>query len=427
MPNESCPVTASEASQESLLPRSLPWRWQLAAVVAGIIIVFLRQPDALLRAQFFAEDGRYWFADAYNHGWWTSLFQSKDGYFQTLPRLAAALALVVPLRFAPLVMNLAGLLIQVLPVPLLLSRRFSAWGSLPLRLAMAAAYLAMPNCSEMNVSIEEGQWHLALIACLLLLSAPSTGRLAKIFDLAIYFLCGLSGPFAIFLLPIATLRFLQQRNEFLRWPLAIFLSTAALQAFTILSTHRQRWPLGASLESLIRVISSQVFLATIFGSNNTLARAPLALLSAAFLAGICVLVYCFVRAGSEWKLFLLFSFVVLAACLYSPFTPDLHPGRTAWGVLAFSSGIRYWFLPTVACSWTLLWYLLARPASRPRQVVGAMLLVLMMIGFTRDFRIPAREDLHFGSYADTLEASPAGTIVTIPLNPKGWDMQLIKR
>jgi hypothetical protein len=420
-------TAASDPQAEARGPSTgLTWQWQVAVVAAAVLVVFSRQPDALLHAQFFAEDGRYWFADAYNHGWWTSLFQSKDGYFQTLPRIAAALALLVPLRFAPLVMNLTGLLVQILPAPVLLSSRFSAWGSLALRAAMAFTYLAMPNCSEMNVTIEEGQWHLALVACLLLLSSPPATRFWKIFDLKTFLVCGLSGPFAILLLPIAILRLRPRRDPFSRWPLVILLSTAALQAFTILSTPRERWPLGASFDGLIRIVSGQVFLGTILGSNTLGARDSLPFLLCVAIAGACVLIYCFLHASSEWKLFLLFCFLLLAASLRSPFTPDLAPGTTAWAALARTPGIRYWFLPTVACTWTIVWYLLARPPRRSRQAIGAALLLLMLIGFVRDFRIPPRKDLHFASYADIFEASPHGTVMTIPINPPGWDMQLVK-
>jgi len=90
---------AAKASS-SPQPAGLRWYWQVAVVCAAIALIFSRQPDAFLHAQFFAEDGKIWFADAYNNGWFTSLFKAQDGYFQTLPRLAAALSLPAPLALA---------------------------------------------------------------------------------------------------------------------------------------------------------------------------------------------------------------------------------------------------------------------------------------------------------------------------------------
>jgi hypothetical protein len=405
---------------------ALCWYWQIAAVLAATAIVFSRQPAALLHAQFFAEDGHVWFADAYNRGWFVSLFRAQDGYFQTLPRLAAALALLAPLTFAPLVMNFAGLLIQILPVPLLLSTRLRRLGPLSLRATLALTYLAMPNRSEMNVTIEEGQWHLALVACLLLVCSPPPGRAWKLLDIAVFVLCGLTGPFAILLPPIAALRLWLGRERLGLWPLCILVGTAAVQAWALLATHRDYWPLGASAERLVRIVAGQVFLGTILGSNALGARDIMPFLLCVALAGSLLIANCFVNAELEWRLFLIFSTVVFAASLCAPFTPQLRPGSAAWGQLAGTPGIRYWFFPTLAFTWTLVWYLMGRPHRRFCQGVGATLMVMMLTGVFRDWRIPEPKDAHFDSYVAILKGSAPGTLLTIPENPDGWTIQLVK-
>jgi hypothetical protein len=419
------PMAAKASSPPQ--PAGLRWYWQVAVVCAAIALIFSRQPDALLHAQFFAEDGKIWFTDAYNNGWFTSLFKAQDGYFQTLPRLAAALSLLAPLAMAPLVMNLAGLIIQTLPVPVLLSRRSSAWGSLSLRATLAFTYLAMPNCSELNVTIEEGQWHLALVACLLLLASAPANRAWKVFDTVIFILCGLTGPFAILLVPVAGLRLWQRREQFMRWPFGILVCATTIQAFVLLATQRERWPLGASAELLIRILSGQVFLGAILGSNGLGTLDMMPFLVCVVIAGSLLTTFCFLKANAEWKLFLLFSATVFAASLCAPFTPGSRPGSTAWLMLARTSGIRYWFFPTLAFSWTIVWYLLGRPNRRVSQSIGATLMALMLIGIVRDWRIPPRADLHFAAYVKAFEASPPGTVVTIPENPQGWTIRLVKR
>src|SRR3954447_3150542 len=173
------------------------------ALLLGFLIAALavisRRPDALFNPQFFAEDGNIWFADAYNYGWLQALAMTHTGYFQTLPRLGAALALAVPLQHAPWVTNLIGLLLQVAPAIFLLSRRASNWAPLRIRILMAAAYIALPNTSELNVSITEAQWHLGLLACLVALSRPPQSRVGVAFDVTALALCGLTGPFCIVL------------------------------------------------------------------------------------------------------------------------------------------------------------------------------------------------------------------------------------
>ena len=88
--------------------------------LVSFAVIISRRPDAEFHAQFYAEDGHAWLADAYNLGWWPALFQTWTGYFLTLSRLGGALVLLVPLSRAPLLMNLIAMSFQVLPVCLLL-------------------------------------------------------------------------------------------------------------------------------------------------------------------------------------------------------------------------------------------------------------------------------------------------------------------
>src|SRR4051794_29122484 len=189
----------------------------LVSFVLAAVAVVSRRPDAIFNSQFFAEDGNVWFAEAYNNGWARALAITHTGYFQTLPRLGAALALAVPLQHAPLVMNLVGLLLQIAPAVFLLSSRTELWAPLRIRLLMALAYLALPNNSELDVSITEAQWHLALLACLVVLSRAPESRAGFAFDLTVLALCGLTGPFCIVLFPVAFLVWWKERT---RWHLA---------------------------------------------------------------------------------------------------------------------------------------------------------------------------------------------------------------
>ena len=91
--------------EEALASRDgLSAGWQFVAFVLVVIALFCRSPRLLTHAQFYAEDGTIWFAQAYNDGWLHSLLLPQAGYLNTMPRLAAGLALLVPLTWAPLVM-----------------------------------------------------------------------------------------------------------------------------------------------------------------------------------------------------------------------------------------------------------------------------------------------------------------------------------
>jgi hypothetical protein len=186
-----------EQSGSLNLKPGIGWKLQVLVFSIAAPAVGSHRPDAIFNPQFYGEDGPVWYGQAYASGWLTFLFHSRSGYFQTLPRLAASLALPVPLRFAPLVMNLIGVTFQVLPVNILLSLRCSAWAPLPIRAAMALAYIALPNTMELNITVEGGQWHLAMLACMLVLAHAPRNHKWRIFDTGIFLLSGLSGPFCL--------------------------------------------------------------------------------------------------------------------------------------------------------------------------------------------------------------------------------------
>src|SRR6185437_16127052 len=100
--------------------------FHLLVVLVGFLIIFSRRPDAILNAQFWAEEGQRWYADAYHFGIRCLLVPDElGGYFHSVSRLSALTALIFPFSMAPLVMNLFAIAIQILPASIFLSSRFS--------------------------------------------------------------------------------------------------------------------------------------------------------------------------------------------------------------------------------------------------------------------------------------------------------------
>jgi hypothetical protein len=410
----------------------LKWRWHVLAFLMALLLLLSRRPDAVFHAQFFAEDGHVWFADAYNGGWFAALFRAQDGYFQTLPRLAAGLSMLVPVALAPLAMNVAGIFVQLLPVPLLLSGRLAGLGSLTCRAVLAFVYVGLPNCFETNVAVTDAQWHLALIVCLLLVAAPPRTRAWKVFDASACVLCALTGPFTILFVPVAAIRYWLASP----WktgrvlPLVILSAGAALQAYGLLvadASSRPKWPLGASVEWFLRILAGQIYLGSMVGKNDlaSLGRMPFLLVIA--IAGSSLMVYCCYKARIEWKLILLFAALLFAASLRSPMSPRPPAGVGVWRLIAGFQGFRYWFFPTLAFSWTCVWFAFEESQNHRRRLAGTLLLCLMLVGVLRDWKDPAFEDMHFASYVGKLQGSSKGTVVVIPENPAGWDVQLVRR
>lgn len=204
-----------------------PWwrrRWLviIAASLVACLLIFLRRPDALLNPQFLAEDGTYYYAQAYNLGGLRALFLPAAGYLLITDRLIAAVAVLLPMAWAPALFNVYAILWQAAPVAFLFTRRFDQlipnWYA---RVAIALLYLAIPNSYELDASVTYIQWHLALLAFLVVIAAPRSGRAWRVFDGAVILLCGLDGPFCLLLAPIILLRWLRVRHPRLLVLLAI--------------------------------------------------------------------------------------------------------------------------------------------------------------------------------------------------------------
>jgi hypothetical protein len=402
----------------------LNWQWQLAVFIAAMLLIFSRRPDVIFNAQFYAEDGSVWFADAYNHGWLRALTMPDSGYFQTLPRLFAGVSLLVPLLYAPLVMNLFGIALQALPAWFLLTRRCTGWGSLPVRILQVILYLVIPNAREVHVVLTNAQFHFAVFMFLVALAAPPPDRRWKIFDVTILLIGGLSGPFGLFLLPLVLIFWRIRRRKWSLAVAAILLPTCLVQLVELLFgglSNRAPGQMGASFSLFCHLVGGHIYAATIIGAN-TFAMDGDNRLAILITVGVSALIiYCLLKARLELRLFIVFAFVILATSLLRPMVADAHQ----WQIMTTIKGMRYWFFPMLAFEWCILWC-----AANPRpflQLIGICTLMTMSLGVLQDWVYPPYTDEHFQDSVNRFNAAPPGTIVDIPLYPDGIVAHLRKK
>jgi hypothetical protein len=405
--------------------------WQhLVLFMLAYALVITRKPDAIFHAQFWAEDGRAWFADAYNLGPWHPFFRPETGYFQTLPRIAADLALLVPLSLAPLILNIVAIGVQVLPVNLLLSFRSAEWGDTWFRALLAVTYLAIPSSPEICANITNEQWVLAFCVFLLLVGSPPRSTAGRLVDLSFILLSGLTGPFCIFLLPISLLVAFRRTGRW-RWvPAFILAGCCVIQAIGLLivSPHaRTAWGLlGARFDLFVRILAGNVFLGSLMGANNiAVTPGAHALIFLAFVAasGVIIAAFALTRAPLPMKLLALYAGLLFSAALTLP-SSYAPAGTTQWEMIARAGAVRYWFLPTLTFIWLLLFGVFSH--RKGLKVVSGALLCCVCFGIAIQWRRPAFEDFHYAAEVRRVEAAPAGTTVSIPINPEGWQMRLMK-
>jgi hypothetical protein len=208
---------------------------------------------------------------------------------------------------------------------------------------------------------------------------------------------------------------------------------AALQSlFILFSNSRRPAPNGASLERLAGILGGQIFLSSVLGVRTFAQvflfgdrRLLFSVEAAAMIAGLVLIVYGFRSSPFELRLFILFAAGVLILALSHPLAgPETNFPQ--WEYLQIPGrGSRYYFFPILAFYASLFW--LASPGvSKGVRYVAFAFLLLLPIGAYRDWRYPRFADLHFQSYAATFERTAVGDRVTIPINPIGWEMQLVK-
>ncbi len=405
--------------------------WQLVAIfLFACCVILTRRPDAVFHAQFWSEDGHTFFADAYNRGWWSALFGIYQGYFHTFPRLAASIALLVPLTLAPLITNLIAIGTQALPVVLLLSSRSAPWGSLRTRVLMAVVYLALPNSWEVDANITNSQTFVALNAVLVLVAAAPRTLWGRLFDGCALALCGLTGPFGIFVFPIATFLWWRDRGYRRLIQVAIIATGCFVQVWGLLHgglSSRPHYELGASPILFARIVAGQVYLGTLWGGLGQPPHLRLGLLTfflLVFVGGTILVVVCFLRAPMPMKLFLVLSAMLTVAPLLSATLQTLH-GVTAWDVLVGGGGNRYWLFPALAFGWVIVWCFESQ--SRILKPASVVLFFAMCFGVAFHWRYASFPESHFAEYAKQFEAAPPGTGMTIPQDPPGWTLELVKR
>jgi hypothetical protein len=401
--------------------------FHIAVFLTALLIAFSRRPDAILNAQFWAEDGKYWYADAYHFGL-RCLLMPEAGYLHTLPRLIALFTLLFPLALAPLVMNFCALVIQILPVNLFLSSRFDSV-SFDTRLLGSLLYLALPNSSEIHANTTNIQWHLALLALLVMLAPFETSRLWRLTDFPALFFVSLDGPLGILLVPVGAVLLWKRKDARSVQALAVLLPGVILQTLTMLLTRsRHLGSTGANVTRLVSILGRQVFLGSLLGMSTLvdLTKSVHSLFffeAMAAVAGLAILFYALRNGPLELKLFISFAALIFAACLSRPLADQ--PGYQ-WEIMRGAGNFgRYYFFPMLAFLAALLW-LVQTSKTRTLRYAALAVLLVMPIGILRDWRYAPFLDLDFQGFAAAFDRAAPGTRFIVPINPD-WQMQLVKK
>ncbi len=398
--------------------------------VAAILIIYSRRPDVFTNPQFWAEDGRVWYAQAYNQGIVYSLTTPEAGYFQTISRLTAIFSQFAPFDYAPLIFNLVAVATKIMVVQFILSKRLT--NLLPavwMRLFAAFFYLAIPHSFETHANLTNAQWHLALASFLIIIAAPATTKLWKIFDFALVSISAVSGPCCLLLLPVVLIKYYNERSKRILTLLIIIAVGCFIQGTSLLIFERpSHAPLGANINLFLRILGGHLFVSSIFGQNGYLWTIDRPFwkdgVSVAInLLGLGLIIYGFLKTNLELRLLTIFSVLIVIGAFVSPAVSDVTP---QWEILRYPTiGSRYWLIP-IFCFVLLLFWIARNAENKIVRWIAAILLILSPIGIYQDWQYPPFIDLNFPKYAAEFNNAPIGSETIIPINPN-WDMSLKKK
>jgi len=395
-----------------------------------------RFPRYLLHAELWGDDGWTFYPQAYNSGL-QCLLWPVNGYLNTFQRLGALFAVYtrVPLLWLPTVFAVIGLSVQFAVCVFLVSSRLGPlWKSWRARAAFAALYIYLPNSLETFGTLTNSQWHLALLAFLVVVSPPAVTAGWRLFDGVVLVLSSLSGPFSLIMVPFCLAAFWKYRNmpgvtaELLTRSI-LLCAGALVQASLLLHGHSVRsGPLGASPLLLVRIISFQFFLGLLFGLHAIVRigrmswwQAPWPAATIALAASL-VCIVAFKRGAYLFRAFSIFAALLFAAELLSPV------GTDGWAGLSHPvSGQRYFLVPMLALLGAF--FVLAAQKARLERWTGlTAIAIVLCIGVPLDSFLTHMPPTDYEAKARAFDAAPPGTQANLPLHPYGApDMVLVKK
>ncbi|HLN80902.1 MAG TPA: hypothetical protein VK392_06895, partial [Thermoanaerobaculia bacterium] len=203
-PAVSVTAASSLARLRSTLAR--PPLWVTLLICAAILAA--RRPAQIRNPQFWAEDGKIFFAQAYTYGA-GALVRTFAGFLHTVNRIVNAVAQWADPAWAPAIFVAAAFVLTLYVAARTQSSRF------PLRphVGYALAVVLVPDTFEILLFLVNVDRILAAALLLVLVSRDARRWWQHAHDVAAVSVLGLTGPYSVFFAPLFLWRALQRRTR----------------------------------------------------------------------------------------------------------------------------------------------------------------------------------------------------------------------
>jgi len=422
-----------------LIRPETPWFKLVVLLLVGLILM-LRGADRFWHPQFWFEDGRVFFQDAYNLSFWQSVTKPYvvdwlgTGYYMLANRVLAELALVVDVEYAPAMFMILAFAVATLCCSFFMLEGFS-WlmPSARLRALVCFMLALLPGSSEIALRFLNLQWYLGLLCFLLtLMDVPRTRRGAFVY-LAGWLLCGLSAPQTVVFLPCLIVRAWlvpNQRRLLAGASLAGLCGLVPTFWFNAAHGAASRPEPWSVLVASFNTFAARVLVTFSVGSArswgwfyNKPTADYLYLWYLPFATFVVALSIAWSRQRRYGRLSLLAYFVycivapIILACIRQPQVVAIGRSiRTSWG------GDRYFVLPVASLGVLLFWWTTTiQGGIRRIYAVRIALIAIIAFAASTDFFDPFEvTDQQWHSQVlriKAAEASGAEQVVRVPSNP----------
>ena len=390
-------------------PRIRIW----TAVFASGALLLARKPWALTNPQLWAEDGSVhlnlvdqWGARAF--------FIPDRGYLNVVPRLIAWVAKTsADVAWWPGIYN-TGALVATLGI---FARLASSRIQLPGKPWLILAFVLVPCSGEVFLNITNLHWLLGFFFVLqAMISRPSSSA-ARLGDLVLVILAGLTDPSAIIFLPLMAWRWWRDRHAD---NLAILLATgtcAVIQAYFLHTTGPHFAAQSAAIDwlALLERTGSRLLIAPILGplAVSLIAPAVQAVLSWGFLVTLIVWTLR-PHERQSLRIKVIAAWVLISvACAYR-IRPD------TWDIELSDLGFAepYFYMSRILLVWLLVWEFDAVPSAVGR--AARTIAVMSILSAMPRYREPPPLNYH---WADNCEPIRQGVPARIPTLPEGWTLE----
>jgi hypothetical protein len=381
-------------------------------LLAALLILILRKPEALFAAQLWAEDGPIFLKQEHDFGP-AAMFIPYAGYLCMLQRLVAFAAGFAPLLWIPTVYAWASFFIFAgVCAVILFSSRLSI--SDLSRMAWVATLVLVPHSGEVYLNLTNAPWITITLLIVFLLSRPALTRNQWIADALLLALLGLTGPCLILLFPLLLWKSFhtrQHRSANLWLPL-IALGTCLIQAELIAQSGR------TALPSVNTDIFEWLKLAIHFSGGLFLGverpeRFGFWVALVLSLVPMALTLWLFFSQKRERSHFHVAAWMLPAAGALV-FGGAVMSVRDLPSALRFFNGGRYFYVPYVTLIWCYLLFVFEKESRFSQRAVAAFLLALVAYSTSTHFHAKKQGRFEFARYVESYEQGQAVSFVVPP-------------